>query len=175
MQEIWKNISGYKNYQVSNFGRIKSLNYNKTKYTKILKPDIRRDYLSVTLYKNGVRNRFQVHRLVAIIFLPNINNLPCVNHIDGNKQNNRIDNLEWCTYKENINHSIKINLRNFNMDKNPNAKKINQYDMQGKFIRQWNCMKEITNELKIARQEIYKCCIGTLKSTKGYIWKYANK
>jgi hypothetical protein len=61
------------------------------------------------------------------------------------------------------------------MDKNPNAKKINQYDMQGKFIRQWNCMKEITNELKITRQEIYKCCIGTLKSTKGYIWKYANE
>lgn len=175
MKEIWKNVVGYENYKVSNFGRIKSLNYNKTKYAKILKPDIRRGYLSVTLYKNRVRNRFQVHRLVAINFLPNVYNLPCVNHIDGNKQNNRIDNLEWCTYKQNINHAIKTNLRSFNMGGNPNAKKINQYDMQGEFIKQWDCMKEITNKLKISKYKIYNCCIGKSKTANGYIWKYANK
>lgn len=172
MKEIWKNILGYENYQVSNLGRIKSLNYNKTKHSKILKPDIRKDYLSITLYKNGIRNRFQVHRLVAINFLPNINNFPCVNHIDGNKQNNRVDNLEWCTYKQNIEHAIKTDLRNFNMGKNPNAKKINQYDMQGAFIKQWDCMKTITNELKISRYVIHKCCIGASKSVNDFIWRY---
>ena len=176
MKEIWKDIPNYEGkYQISNYGRVKSLNYNKTKQRKLLKPDIRRDYLCVTLFKNNIRNRIQIHRLVAIVFIPNKLNLPCVNHIDGNKQNNHINNLEWCTHKENINHAIRTNLRNFNMGKNPNAKKINQYDKNGNFIKQWNCIKEITNQLGVSRDCIYECCIAKCKTAKGYIWKYADK
>jgi hypothetical protein len=113
--EVWKDIKGYEGlYQVSNLGRVKSLdriiNYsnglNSKHKGKILTKEKTRDnYNRVTLSLNNKQKRFQVHRLVAKHFLKNINNKPCVNHIDGNKLNNIVENLEWCTYSENEIHS----------------------------------------------------------------------
>lgn len=107
MQEIWKDIKEYEGlYQVSNKGNVKSLNYNHTKEEKILRPMvIRNGYLIVTLYKNGKCKRLLVHRLVLMTFAP-INNMDKfdVNHKDENKQNNNLDNLEWCTPKYNSNY-----------------------------------------------------------------------
>ena len=110
MQEIWKDIKGYEGkYQVSNSGNVRATNYNNTKKVKILKQYIRNKYLSVRLCKNGKGKHLKVNRLVAESFIkkPELE----VNHIDGNKYNNKVENLEWCTKKENIQHAIEIGLR----------------------------------------------------------------
>lgn len=108
--EIWKDIEGYEGlYQVSNKGRIKSLNYRRTGKEGMLKgkPD-KNGYLIVFLYKKGEKPKpFLIHRLVAKGFIPNVNDLPEVNHIDENKENNHVENLEWCDRKYNMNYGTR--------------------------------------------------------------------
>lgn len=108
MNEIWKDIEGYEGlYQVSNFGRIKSF---KSFKSKILKPSLQSaKYLQITLCKNEKKSVL-MHRLVAKAFIVNPNNLPWVNHIDGNKLNNNVDNLEWNTEKEDCENKRKRNV-----------------------------------------------------------------
>lgn len=102
MNEIWKDVIGYENnYQVSNLGRIKS----KTTRRIISTCDNKSGYLYVDLYKNNIRKRIYVHKLVAEHFIDNPENKECVNHKDKNRKNNIVDNLEWCTYKENNDYS----------------------------------------------------------------------
>lgn len=109
--EVWKNIVGYEGvYEISNLGRIKSLPKIKGRYMQkhshLLSPKIHRDgYLCVTLQLDKIKKHIQLQRLVALNFISNQKNLPQVNHKDGNKHNNFVDNLEWCTCKENINHA----------------------------------------------------------------------
>ena len=103
--EIWKDIEGYEGfYQVSNYGRVKSLNYNRTGKAKELKQSINLGYKYVILYKDNKRKKFLVHRLVAQAFVPNPNEYLEVNHIDENKANNCVWNLEWCTRLYNNNY-----------------------------------------------------------------------
>lgn len=126
--EVWKDVVGYENlYEVSNFGRVRT-NKNKITYTeihgerhwkqRILKQKIHKRprstnfSLRVCLWKNGKSKSFLVSRLVAMSFLENPNNLPQINHIDGNSMNNNINNLEWCTAKENVNHAFENGLIN---------------------------------------------------------------
>ena len=98
LNEEWRDIEGYEGlYQVSNLGRVKSLNYNHTKSERILKGTPDKDgYLRVALFKDG-RKDYRVHQLVAKMFIPNPGNLQVINHKDENKQNNTAKNLEWCT------------------------------------------------------------------------------
>lgn len=106
-KEIWKDIVGFEGlYQISNYGNIKS--FVKNNKGKPMKQRILRNYMSIGLTKNKKQYTFFVHRLVAETFIPNPNNFPCVNHIDGDKLNNSINNLEWVTYSENSKHSIYI-------------------------------------------------------------------
>lgn len=112
MKEIWKDIEGYEGlYQVSNMGRVKSLMFRNNICSipreRIMSFTIRSGYRVIVLRKNRRRKSQQVHRLVAKAFIPNPNNLPIVNHKDFNKQNNNVQNLEWCTQKENVKWSIK--------------------------------------------------------------------
>ena len=118
MQEIWKDIEGYEGlYQVSNKGRVKSLKrkicsnsnhkYN-TLSEKLLKLSGGGKYIQVILCKNGKKSAKLVHRLVAQAFIPNTNNLPCVNHKKKKKKNNDVRNLEWCTYKYNNEYNGRI-------------------------------------------------------------------
>lgn len=172
MQEIWKDIKGYEGlYQVSNFGNVKSL-----KCDIILKPNLtRKGYLITSLCKNKIRKAYSIHRLVAKSFIPNIENKPQVNHIDGNKQNNKVTNLEWVTNSENMKHAFLTNLRNASGCKNPNSKKINQYDLSNNFIKQWSTISDIVNSQKIDWHKIRKCCRFEIESANGYIWRYADK
>ena len=154
-------------YQVSNFGRILSLNYNKTGRAELMKPfDNGCGYLRVHLSKNGKIDNCMVHRLVAEVFLPNPENLPEVNHIDENKENNRVDNLEWKSHKDNCNHGT----RNERSAKT-RSKPVLQFTLDGEFIREWpstmECKRNGFNQGYVAA-----CCRGERKSAYGYIWKY---
>ena len=167
MEEIWKDIKGYEGrYQISNFGNVYSLITN-----KILKPRLTLDgYYQVDLYKNGVKKHLYVHRLVAQSFLDNPKNYKIVNHKDENSTNNIVSNLEWCnsTYNNNYgNCKRKIS--------EANSIKINQYDMDGNFIKQWNSMKEASETLKLSRGNICLCCEGIRNKTGGYRWRYLDE
>lgn len=106
--EIWRDIAGYEGfYQVSNFGRVKSF---KSGQERILKPTFRNGYLRIKLCNAGKYSHINIHRIVAQSFIPNINNKPQVNHIDGCKLNDHVSNLEWCTNSENRQHSYKLGL-----------------------------------------------------------------
>lgn len=157
IKEIWKPIKGYERlYQVSTLGRVKSLNYNKTKKEKILSPGNNGNgYLFVTLYKNGRKNLF-VHRLVAEAFLENPDNLPEVNHKDENKTNNSVSNLEFCSRKYNARYS--------------NAKKVGCY-REGNFIKVYDSTIDVTND-GFNQGNVVSCCQGKLKTYKGFQWKY---
>lgn len=109
-REVWKDIKGYeKLYQVSNLGNIKTLDYNHTKKEHLLKPILQQDgYYAVNLMKNGKRKRLRINRIVASAFLGESNLV--VNHKNGNKLDNRVENLEWCTCKENTKHAMNTGL-----------------------------------------------------------------
>lgn len=166
IEENWKDIKGYEGfYQISNLGNVRSLPRNGTiNKSRILKPNNVKNYLQVSLQKHGETKYQKVHRLVADTFIPNPNNYPQVNHIDGNKHNNCVDNLEWVTSSENQLHSY-YTLKN-------NIKPVLQYDRNGNFIKEWINPAKAGDTLKIIRQNIYDCCNGKRKTAGNYIWKY---
>ena len=175
-KEYWKPVVGYEGlYEVSNYGRIKSFDtYRKGNNGsircckgRILKLRTDKDgYFKVVLYKNNKPKTFTVHRLVAEAFLPNPDNLPCVNHKDECKTNNNVNNLEWCNIKYNINFGT----RNEKVSKKL-SKPVLQYTLDGQFVREWpstmECGRNGFNHGAVAA-----CCRGELKKYKGFIWKY---
>lgn len=183
MQEIWKDIKGYEGYyQISNFGNVKSLKFNHGTRSKLLKPFDNEGYTRVKLFIKNNGKRFLVHRLVAENFIPNPKNKPFVNHIDGNKSNNFVENLEWVTSSENVVHAIQNGLRPPNVickrkkgKDNPLSKPLNQYDINGNLIAHWNCAQEVCDVLGFTYSCIIRCCQGGRKTYKGYIWKYCEK
>lgn len=138
MQEIWKDIPNYEGlYQASNLGRIKGLRRYKQNHSKlqlveekIIKQYVNKHngYAYTVLCKNGKEKNCRVHKLIATAFIPNTENKTTINHIDGNKTNNRVDNLEWATNQENIIHAIENGLAS--TDRNKIA--IVQYDKKRK-------------------------------------------
>lgn len=172
MQEIWKDIKGYEGlYQISNLGRVKSLNAYGHNLEKIMNcPKHHSGYLITIFCTNNKKKTFNVHRLVAETFIPNPNKLPQVNHKDENKLNNCVDNLEWCTRQYNCNYGTRKD-----RIANHTRVKVNQYDLSGKFIKTWNSITEICQKLNCSSSGIVNCCKGKYKTCNGYIWKYANK
>lgn len=168
MEEIYKDIPEYENlYKISNYGNIISLNYNHTNKAKILKQNINSsNYYKITLSKNGIRRNYYVHELVAKVFIENKENKKCINHIDGNKLNNNVSNLEWVTYKENTIHACKNNLMK------PHKRKVMQYDKNKKIIKIWVSIIEASKEYKTNPMNIINCCKGINKTAKNYIWEY---
>lgn len=115
-----------------------------------------------------------IHRLVAETFLPNPNELLQVNHIDGNKHNNNIDNLEWCTQKYNIQEAWRMGLAKQGKGKfHPESKAINQYDLNGNFIKRWSSMMDIQRELGYFTSCICACCKKRYATAYGFVWRYA--
>lgn len=108
LKEVWKDIPGYEGlYQVSNLGQVKSLYGSPLGKTMVGSSD-RQGYMGIKLWKDGKYKYFKVHRIIAAVFVPNEHGKPMVNHVDGNKSNNDISNLEWCTCKENMAHSSRF-------------------------------------------------------------------
>ena len=166
--EIWKDVVGYEGlYQVSSYGNVR----NKERQ---LSPQKRQHgYLGIQLYGKGGNKRgfktFSVHRLVAEAFIPNPNNYPEVNHIDENKANNRVENLEWVTRKQNMNCGTLVEKRKGRESKR--AKPILQIDRNGEIVAEFRCASEAGKQLGIdyrnIQNSLYK---GHLSN--GYLWRF---
>ena len=177
MKEIWKDVPGYENlYQASNLGRVKSLDkkiktYNGGYYIrkgKILKQMKNyQGYMRVHLLKNGISKTTPVHRIIANTFINNINNYKEVNHKNEIKDDNRVENLEWCTREYNNRYGTAIKRRTEKI-----SKKVNQYKLDGEFIKTWNSMREVERVLNIKNQLISLCCLGKRNKAGGFKWKY---
>lgn len=211
MEEIWKDVVGYEGlYQVSNLGRVKSLfriitqnNGQGVIYKRSVKERILKQFLNhmgyyvVMLAKDGVNKTLRVSRLVGMAFLPNPENKPEIDHIDGNPQNNNVNNLQWCTHKENSNNpvrkkrlstSLKGKKTRLGIPYSQEAKemfsklhirlrgrKVDQYTKEGVFIQSFDCMQNAQKATGIAKQSIFSCCVGKYKSAGGFVWKFKEK
>lgn len=145
MNEIWKDIKGYEGlYQISNFGRIKSILSN-----KFLKAGKANGYRNVVLYKNKLKKTFNIHRLICINFISNPYNKPCVNHINGIKSDNRLENLEWVTHSENKIHAFKIGLESKKGEKHHFSKLNEKQAIKIKYEHKDLSQKEIAKIYKI--------------------------
>lgn len=180
MEEIWKDIQGYENqYQISNFGRVRSLDRIDSRgwkrKGKIMKLCVKEDgYSVIGLTKNNYQKKFLVHRLVAEAFLKKTNETEEVNHIDENKQNNNVNNLEWCSHLKNMHHTQSLRPK-FMISKKPKKRigKINQYSIEGEFIKTWDSVMDIERSIGLNADCIWSCCKRGHKS-QGYIWSFAN-
>ena len=181
--EEWKTIPNYEEYQVSTYGRVKRLAYYKNvcggskQYCKerILKPQCRKlGYLAVSLSKNSVVKSFLVHRLVAIVFIPNPNDFPQVNHKDENTSNNHVENLEWCNQKYNSNYGTSKQRIASKLKNGIFSKSVEQYDKRGTFINEFPSAMEASRHLGINVSGIISCCNGNKKYTTcgDFQWKY---
>lgn len=154
--EIWKNIEGYEGkYQVSNKGRVKSLNYNRSGKEQCLKHRYSHGYIQVKLYKNGENKQARVNRLVLEAFVPNPEGKPEVDHINRDKTDNRVENLRWVTSRENKNNGI--------------SKKV--ICVETGIV--YDSAMEAERQTGANNSHIIKCCQGKYKTTKGYHWQYA--
>ena len=165
MNEVWKDIDGYEGlYQISSLGRVKSTQYHHGTYERILKPKKNKTgYLSVQLCKNGKIKYYYMHRLVAMAFLDNPYNYKEINHKNEVKTDNRVENLEWCDRKYNMNYGTIIE---------KTSKKVFQYTLDGEFIAEYPSTMEVHRQLGFAHTHISDCCNGRLKTAYGYIWSY---
>lgn len=156
--EEWKDIQGYEGiYMISNLGNVKGFKYKTGFKEHLLKPmHDKNGYCKVSLYKNRKMRMVSIHRLVAEAFIPNLENKPQVNHIDGDKDNNSVYNLEWCTNKENIEHAIKTGLT-LNRGK---------YNYKAKMVvcittnKVYECIKDAELDTGVPNQNIVKVCQG---------------
>lgn len=196
-KEMWRPIRGYENlYEVSNLGKVRSLDRlvnSKCRSTRLAKgrivslSKVRGGYLQVDLWKDNKQTKLRVHRLVASAF-PEIcgeyvNGLE-VDHLDTNPSNNKATNLRWCTHKENSNNPITRRHKS-NAQKSEKAYwfgklgkeharsiPIVQYDLQGKFLAEWDCACEVERKLGIYQGNISLCCTGKRKTAGGFKWTY---
>ena len=185
--ELWVNIKGTGGqYQISNFNRVKSKGNAFGRKEKLLKQsqNPRTGYWNVVLRVNGVQKSCYVHKLVAGAFIPNPKHLPCVNHKDCDRSNNRLSNLEWVSYKTNVNYkdAQKKRIASFKQHiienpgcfygKRKNAKQIIQYTLEGVYVKEYKSVCEASRVTGFSRANISACVIGRTQTSNGYVWKY---
>lgn len=169
MTEIWKDIKGYKGlYEVSNLGRVRSVDritrHGRKRKSQIRKPELSNvGYQRIWLCKDGKETRFAVHRLVAQTFIPNTENKPVVNHINEIKTDNRVENLEWVTHSENLNHGTAMQR---------SADKRSKAVTNG--VQIFKSIMEAERVTGVHNSNIAKCLKGKRKTSGGYKWQYIN-
>ncbi len=194
--EEWKRIDGWDYYEVSNHGRVRSTkrivrwaHHGKegiaSKQEKLLKQIPRvysknLTYMQVGFHRPGCSKIYHVHRLVAKCFLPNPDNKPQVNHIDGDGRNNHVSNLEWVTERENSIHAWRVLKRKVwhkgNMGKRtPTARAVIQKTSDGEFVRRWDSGSDAVRAYGFDSGGITRTCQGKQTSHKGFKWEYENK
>lgn len=204
MVEEWRDIEDYEGlYQISNLGKVKSLprkvqfgvGYRITD-ERILKPhQMKNGYMTVGLKRHNKPKYMTVHRLVAEAFIPNPDNKPCIDHIDGDRKNNSVENLRWCTHKENCNNPItrqriseamknrifseetrhKMSIARKGKYNTKISKTVIQIDKEsGEILNEYPSINEIYRQLGYSPSRISNCCRGIYKQYKGFIWKYAS-
>ena len=183
--EEWRDIKGYDGlYQVSDWGRVKSLERkelfsngkklcerNRKEKIMKLKTD-KYGYLQVTLSKKGKQISYTVHRLVAEAFIANPENKPQIDHISTIRTENFVENLRWCTTKENANNPISLVNKSVRLiNRKDQAKKVYQYTLDGKLVKVWPSVAECGRN-GFYKDKIWSCCNGKRKTHKGYKWSY---
>lgn len=162
--EVWKQVENYPTYEISSYGRLRKKYLNGKQ--KILKPDvINGGYLRWTLSKDGMTKRFIAHRLVAMHFIQNPNNYPDVNHIDNDRQNNHVENLEWCTPLQNAKHRDKQN-------RHTPCKRVYQYDQHLNLIGEYRSTREAARITGFPKSCIPLWCTNKTRPKNNYIWSY---
>lgn len=196
---MWQKIDGYEDYyEVSSDGKVRSVDrsffqygnngsyFQRTYKGRILKQEKNRDgYLKVVLAKDGKKTLKSVHRLVAEAFIPNPENKPCIDHINGDKTFNDVSNLRWATYSENSRNPItfektKNALKGSHLcawrghfgKEHPMSKTVGQYDLDNNFIAEYGSVSEASRKLGISRTCIGDCCNGKKNTANGFIFKY---
>lgn len=190
MEEIWKDVIGYEGYyKASNMGNIKSVDRliycNRNKSNSLFKGKLKTGsedkdgYLSYGLSKNGLTKRFRGSRLVAQAFIPNPENKPYVNHINGIKTDNSVNNLEWVTQSENELHAHKLGLKKTNKKwlefygiECLRSKSVKQFSADGVLIGSYPSCKNAEKQTGITDSGISACARGEINTFHGYIWKY---
>jgi len=182
MEEIWKDVVDYEGmYQVSNLGRVKSLSRLRKSFNdsvckvqeRILKFKIDRyGYKVSTLTKNSKLKSITIHRLVAKVFLPNPNNYPQINHINGNKLDNTVSNLEWCDNSHNMKECYRLGLIKPKKSKdNVLSKKVAKIK-DGEIIKIYDCIVDASKDNNLGKTAICNCLNGRSKTSSGYNWIY---
>ena len=164
---MWKKIiidNQETNYSVSSLGEVRN-----DQREKILKQATQGGYKFVTLSINNRAKRLRVHRLVAEAFISNIEKKPYVNHKDGNRSNNKVENLEWVTPAENTQHAVQTGLL-----KPSRSVKVVQYSLNGERIKEFESQTEAANALGIQQAKISDVCNGKRQTTGGFQWRYAS-
>ena len=188
--ELWKDIEGYEGlYQISSHGRVKSFPRKATR-GGIVKPSISTSgYVCTHLSKGGKVRTFQVHRLVAQHFIENPGNLPEVNHIDEDKRNNHVSNLEWCTRLQNVRHGTGVERMAKGHDYKASAAKsaanhdyaevarkeakpLIQFDKEGNVVKRWESLRAAARALGVNGGNISAACNGKQETSYGYVWRY---
>lgn len=172
--EIWKPVVGYEgHYEVSNLGMVRSLKWNKIRLLKLWKNFD--GYFEVGLTKSCYRKFFRVHRLVAEAFIPNPKNLPQINHLDCNRTNNKVSNLEWTDAKGNSNHpQTRINMSKAQLNNEKRSKRVYRFTLNGEFIDEWPSLAQVQRSLGFAAGNICKHIQGKFTHAYGYIWRYSS-
>ena len=168
-----KEIEGWEDYTIDINGNVFSK--RKNKYLKPIKNKC--GYYNISLNKNKHRKECSIHRLVAETFIPNPNNYPVVNHIDGNKSNNNVDNLEWCTYKHNMKEAYRLKLIHGGLENKYGKDYPRKLHLIGMFkdgilLEKFYGTGEIKRKYGFAPTAILNCCKGKHKKIYGYQWKF---
>ena len=160
--ETFVKIEGFENYEVSNLGKVRNI-----KSGRLLKPQLHSaGYLMHGLYENNKKKYLLLHRILATAFIDNPDEKPCVNHIDENKLNNDLSNLEWCTKRENNVHGTRIK-----RIAEKNSQKVIQLDLDDNVLNVFKSMVQAERETGVPHQNISSCCKGRRKSAGKYKWR----
>ncbi len=183
-EEIWERIPKFPYYEVSTYGNVRSIDrmVNDKMGSKSFKrgrmlakqrlPD---GYVQVRLCNNGVARFYRIHQLVANCFIKNPNGYTQINHINEIKDDNRVENLEWCDVKYNNSYGGRLERISNSMKNGKNSISVVQMNLLGDKIQTWISMSEAQRSLGISNSKIAACCKGKRNKAGGYKWRYANE